>query len=66
MANWACRRCDGDGMYFDEQRKRYVICDCPSGHAKRKYLKQTPEERRAETKARRRREKREKKEGAPF
>ena len=73
MSNWSCRRCDGDGMYYDEQRHRYVICNCPSGEAKRCWLKmwaemkidECPEERRREKKYARKKKKRDDEEPLP-
>lgn len=38
MSDWSCRECRGKGMTWNEERKVMVICDCPSGEAKRRYL----------------------------
>jgi len=50
MTEWTCRQCRGLGMYRDEERDKYVLCDCPAGDSKRRWLKKTPEERRHERK----------------
>lgn len=44
MRNWTCHNCDGNGMRYDEDQKAMVLCDCPAGDAKRRWVDSTPEE----------------------
>jgi hypothetical protein len=62
MSDWRCRRCR-DGVYFDETSNRYVICDCPAGESKRRWLGMTPEQRRQDRRNSRRTKKRDKHQG---
>lgn len=48
MNEWACRKCFGLGMVRDDEGKRWVLCDCPTGESKRRFLNKTPDERRRE------------------
>jgi hypothetical protein len=52
MADWTCRKCNGEGMYPSEDGSKRIVCDCPVGRSKRRYLNMTPEERRAAKKKR--------------
>lgn len=65
MADWSCRDCD-EGMIWDEERNAMVLCRCPNGEAKRRYLEMSPEERRRRANARGRKPKDEPKDATPF
>lgn len=54
--NDSCR-CRGEGMYWNEERKRMVVCACPVGESKKRYFDMTPAERRESRKKRRRKKK---------
>jgi len=43
MSDWSCRECHGKGMLWNEERQAMVLCDCPSGEAKRRYIESTSE-----------------------
>jgi len=57
MTDWACHKCI-KGMIYDKERKLMVLCDCPKGEAKKRWLDSTPEERENERVERGRRKKR--------
>ena len=65
MTDWTCRKCR-DGLYPSPDGSGMIVCDCPVGQAKRRWLNQSPEERRAERKRRGREKKREERERVPF
>lgn len=58
MSDWSCRQCRGDGMYWDDEKRCMIVCRCPSGEAKQRWLNMTPEQRREARKKRSRSKKR--------
>ncbi len=58
MSDVFCR-CDGEGWYWDEERKFRVLCSCPAGWKKKEYLSKSRDEQRKEREQRKRRKKRE-------
>ena len=68
MGDWSCRTCHGDGMRWSEERHAFVVCSCPAGQSKRRWLEMTPEQQKTERRRRERsqRKKRPEKEPLPF
>ena len=54
MSNWTCRNCNGSGMRRSEERDAMVLCDCPRGESKRRFLKMSNAEKRKERRERKR------------
>lgn len=48
----SCSKCHGEGMYQHPERNSMVLCSCPAGERKKRWLRMSEEEKRKERRER--------------